>query len=369
MPEQMKKITGTKPSRRSFRTQRRSKKVGLPPGTLVHVGAEHDEKVTISVIDYDAGDIREIETAQVEDLGQFKKSSSVTWINVSGVHDVKLVEKIGQVFDIHPLVLEDIVNTSQRPKADISSEYTFIVFKSLDYNEDTGDIIPEQLSLILGSNFLLSFQERPGDPFDPIRERIRSSAGRVRKSGADYLAYCLIDACVDHYFVALESMAERVELLEERLVTDPKKDLLSEIHRLKVDMIFLRRSVWPMREVISRLAAGDSNFVEESTLPYLRDVYDHTVHVVDTMETYRDIVSGMLDIYLSSVSNRLNEIMKVLTIISTIFIPLTFLSGWYGMNFKNMPELSWEWGYPMVMGIALTVVAVMLAFFRRKRWI
>lgn len=343
--------------------------MGLPPGTLVHIGKESTEKVTISVMDYDAAGVRELSVSDVEELRQFKESPSVTWINVDGVHDVKLVEQIGKIFDIHPLVLEDIVNTTQRPKTDVSGEYTFIVFKTLEYNEDTGEIIPEQVSLILGANFLLSFQERPGDPFDPIRDRIRAGAGRTRKAGADYLAYCLIDAAVDHYFVVLETIAERIELLEEQLVKDPKRELLSEIHRLKVDMIFLRRSVWPMREVINRLASGDSAFVREATLPYLRDVYDHTIHVVDTMETFRDIVSGMLDIYLSSVSNKLNEIMKVLTIIATIFIPLTFLSGWYGMNFKDMPELGWRWGYPMVIVIALTMATTMLVFFRRKKWI
>lgn len=368
MPERTGK-RDSKPQRRILKNRRRSKKVGLPPGTLVHIGKESQEKVSISVMDYDPDGVRESSVSDVEELGHFKESSSVTWINVDGVHDVKLVEKIGKIFGIHSLVLEDIVNTTQRPKTDVSGEYTFIVFKTLECNEDNGEIIPEQVSLILGGNFLLSFQERPGDPFDPIRDRIRAGAGRTRKSGADYLAYCLIDAAVDQYFVVLESLADRIELLEEQLVKEPKRELLSEIHRLKVDMIFLRRSVWPMREAINRLASGDSAFVQEATLPYLRDVYDHTIHVVDTMETFRDIVSGMLDIYLSSVSNKLNEIMKVLTIIATIFIPLTFLSGWYGMNFKDMPELSWRWGYPMVIVIALTMATTMLVFFRRKKWI
>jgi magnesium transporter len=369
MPELTSRPKDSKPTRRSLKNRRRSKKVGLPPGTLVHIGKESKEKVTISVMDYDPDGVRESSIANVEELGQFKESSSVTWINVDGVHDVNLVEKIGKIFCIHPLVLEDVVNTTQRPKTDVSGEYTFIVFKTLEYNEEDGEIIPEQVSLILGANFLLSFQERHGGPFDPIRNRIRSGAGRTRKAGADYLAYCLIDAAVDQYFVVLESLAERIELLEEQLVAEPNRELLSQIHNLKVDMIFLRRSLWPMREVINRLASGDSGFVQDATLPYLRDLYDHTIHVVDTLETFRDIVSGMLDIYLSSVSNRLNEIMKVLTIIATIFIPLTFLSGWYGMNFKDMPELGWRWGYPMVIAIALTVAVTMLVFFRRKKWI
>ncbi len=369
MPESTRRPNGAKAPRRGFKDQRRSRKIGLPPGTLVHIGAKREEKVTISVIDYDPNSVREQEISNVEDLKQFKNSPSVTWVNVNGVHDVKLVENVGVIFDIHPLALEDIANTTQRPKVDIFGDYTFIVLKTIEYNEDTGETIPEQLSLILGANFLLTFQESPGDPFNHIRDRIRSSVGRLRKSGTDFLAYSLIDASVDQYFVVLENLAERIEVLEELLVVDPKRELLSQIHRLKVDMIFMRRSIWPLREVINRLSVGDSVFVKDSTFPYLRDVYDHTVHVVETMETYRDIVSGMLDIYLSSVSNKLNEIMKVLTIIATIFIPLTFLVGWYGMNFKDMPELSWRWGYPMVIAITLVVSAGMIAFFKGKKWI
>jgi len=369
MSEIARKPKTSRLSRKSLRNHRRSKKIGLPPGTLIHVGAESEEKVVVSVIDYDSTEVSESEITNIEDLAKYKDSKAVTWINVSGVHDVKLVEKIGEIFNIHPLVLEDIVNTSQRTKIEISPDYAFMVFKALEYKEETAEIIPEQLSLILGKNFLLSFQERPGDPYDPIRQRIRASAGRLRKSGPDFLAYSLIDASVDQYFLVLEALAEKIEMLEDRLVADPQRELLAHIHSLKVDMIFLRKSVWPLREVINRMSLGDLGLVQDSTIPYLRDIYDHTVHVIDTMETYRDIVSGMIDIYLSSVSNRLNEIMKVLTIIATIFIPLTFLAGWYGMNFKDMPELNWKWGYPMVIGVALTISAIMFVFFRRKKWI
>ena len=202
-----------------------------------------------------------------------------------------------------------------------------------------------------------------------MRERLKGGNVRIRKSGADYLAYCLIDTVVDNYFAILEKLSEKMEVLEEELVKNPGRETLQGIHRMKTDMIYLRRSIWPLREVVNTLGRGESALIKDSTLPYLRDVYDHTIHAIDTLETFRDIVSGMLDIYLSSVSNRLNEIMKVLTIIATIFIPLTFLSGWYGMNFKDMPELAWRWGYPMVICIALTVAAIMLIYFKRKKWL
>jgi len=348
---------------------KRSKKIGLPPGTLVHVGEALSEKVRISVIDYDETSCQEKEVANVSDLAPYRESRTTTWINVDGIHDVTTVEALGELFHLHPLVLEDIVNTTQRPKIEDAGDYLFIVLKVLDYNEESDEITLSQLSLILGPTVLISFQEREGDLFNPVRERLKGGNVRIRKSGADYLAYSLIDTVVDNYFAILERLAEKMEVLEEQVVKNPGRETLQGIHRLKTDMIYLRRSIWPLREVVNTLDRGDSALIKDSTLPYLRDVYDHTIHAIDTMETFRDIVSGMLDIYLSSVSNRLNEIMKVLTIIATIFIPLTFLSGWYGMNFKDMPELAWRWGYPMVIGIALTVATTMLIYFWRKKWL
>jgi magnesium transporter len=348
---------------------KRSKKIGLPPGTLVHVGEEFIEKSKISVIDYDETSCREKEIMNVSDLAPFKDGRTTTWINVDGIHDVTSVEALGELFHLHPLVLEDIVNATQRPKIEDAGDYLFIVLKVLDYNEESDEITLTQLSLVLGSEVLLSFQERQGDLFNPVRERLKGGNVRIRKSGADYLAYSLIDTVVDNYFAILEKLSEKMEVLEEELVKNPGRETLQGIHRMKTDMIYLRRSIWPLREVVNTLGRGESALIKDSTLPYLRDVYDHTIHAVDTLETFRDIVSGMLDIYLSSVSNRLNEIMKVLTIIATIFIPLTFLSGWYGMNFKDMPELAWRWGYPMVIGIALAVATTMLIYFWRKKWL
>lgn len=356
------------PLTRKAPSAKRSKKAGLPPGTLVHVGERRTDKVKISVVGYDESRFIEQEVTDIGQLTGFLTTYAVTWINVAGLHDVDIIEQVGERFRLHPLVMEDILNTTQRPKAEDLDDYLFIVFRALEFDEKTSDIHSEQVSLILGSNFLISFQEQGTNLFEAIRERIRAGRGRLRKSGSDYLAYSLLDAIVDNYFVILEKLGEQIELLEEELVTQPTPDTLKVIHKLKIHMIFMRKSVWPLREVINRLLDGESRLIEQSTIPYLRDVYDHTIHAIDTMETSRDIISGMLDIYLSSVSYRLNEIMKVLTILATIFIPLTFLSGWYGMNFKTMPELEWRYGYVMVICIAISIVVTMLTYFKRKHW-
>jgi magnesium transporter len=290
-------------------------------------------------------------------------------MNVDGLHQVEILEKLGECYGLHPLVLEDILNTDQRPKMEDYGEYIYIVLKALDYNDKSNEIETEQISLILGSNFVFSFQEREGDTFDPIRERIKTGKGRIRRMGADYLAYALLDSIIDNYFIILEKLGEKIELLEEKLVTQPAPETLRTIHYLKREMIFLRKAVWPLREVINGLERGESSLIKESTRVYLRDVYDHTIQTIDTIETHRDMVSGMLDIYLSSVSNRLNSVMKVLTIIATIFMPLTFLAGVYGMNFKYMPELEWRWGYPFIWLIMVGIGVLMLIFFRKKKWL
>jgi magnesium transporter len=351
------------------RIKKRSKKAGLPPGTLVHIGEQKAEEVRITVIDYDEARFQEKEIKTVEECFLFKDKPTVTWINVDAIHQVEVLELLGECFGLHPLVLEDILNTDQRPKLEDFSDYIFVVLKTFSYNDQSDELEPEQISLILGPSFVLSFQERAGDVFDPIRERIRNGKGRIRRMGADYLSYCLLDSIVDHYFVVLEQVGEEVEFLEEELVTNPTPETLQTIHNLKRDMIFLRKSVWPLREVIGALERGELSLIRESTGIYLRDVYDHTIQVVDTIETFRDMISGMLDIYLSSVSNRMNEVMKVLTIIATIFIPLTLIAGIYGMNFQYMPELGWRWGYPVVWLVMLVIGVLMLVYFRRKKWL
>jgi magnesium transporter len=346
-----------------------SQKIGLPPGTLVHVGEKKTEQVRITIISYDEAQFQEKEAKRIEECFPYKDEPAVTWINVAGIHDVGIIERIGEHFHIHPLVLEDIVNTGQRPKMEDFEDYIFVVLKMLYCGEQNDEVSAEQVSLVVGPKFVISLQEKEGDVFDPVRDRIRGEKGRIRKMGADYLAYALIDTIVDNYFIILEQLGEKTEMLEEELVTNPTPDTLQIIHDLKREMIFLRKSVWPLREVISGLERADSSLIKESTGVYLRDVYDHTIQVIDTVETFRDILSGMLDIYLSSISNRMNEVMKVLTIIATIFIPLTLIAGIYGMNFQHMPELGWRWGYPMVWIVMILIGISMLVYFRRRRWL
>jgi magnesium transporter len=267
--------------------------------------------------------------------------------------------------------LEDILNTDHRPKVEDFGKYIYIVLKMLSYDNANNEVVSEQVSLVLGSNFVLSFQEdiTSGDVFNPIRERIRTDGSQIRTMGADYLAYSLMDIVIDNYFVVLETLGERIDDIEEELVTNPASQTLQGIHNLKKEMLYLRKSVWPLREVIYSLERSESQLVTKTTAVYLRDVYDHTIQVIDTIETFRDTVSGMLDIYLSSVSNRLNSVMKVLTVIATIFMPLTFLAGVYGMNFRHMPELEWTWGYPVVLLVMFSVGISMLVYFRKKKWL
>jgi len=350
-------------------SQRRSRKAGLPPGSLVHVGEKKAERTKITIIDYDEQNFQEKEAKTIEECFPFKETATVTWININGVHDSEVVSKIGTHFCIHSLILEDIMTTQQRPKIEDMGDYIYVVVRMLSYDGGKREVLSEQVSLIIGPNFVISFQENGGDVFNPVRDRIRTGKGRVRKMGPDYLAYSLLDSIVDNYFLVLEKLGEKVEFLEEELVSDPGRKTLQEIHVLKREMIFLRKSVWPLREVVSGLERAESSLIKQSTGIFLRDVYDHTIQVIDTVETYRDMLSGMLDMYLSSVSNRMNEVMKVLTIIATIFIPLTFIAGVYGMNFKYMPELEWPWGYFAILSFMAGIGVFMLILFKRKKWL
>ena len=355
--------------------KRLSKTAGLVPGTLVHVGKKRTEKVKITVFDYDEKQFQERAIDNVRKCFPYNKTDSVTWINIDGVHDLDIIRDLGTEFNIHPLILEDIVNTAQRPKMEDMGDYVFIVLKMIYQDDkDAGKINVEQVSLILGKNYVISFQEEEGDIFDPIRDRIRHAKGRIRKSGTDYLVYSLLDAIIDGYFSVLEGSGEKVEALEEILSSDPKPETLHIIHSLKRNNIFLRKSVWPLREIINGLLRSESPLIKKQTLLYFRDIYDHTIQVMDTIEATRDMVSGMLDVYLSSQSNKMNEVMKVLTIFAAIFIPLTFIAGIYGMNFNpqvspfNMPELNWRFGYFFALGLMIVVTLAMLAYFRRKKW-
>ena len=352
--------------------KRRSQKAWASPGKLVHIGEKTLGAPVITAFCYSEASASEHSPATAQQCAALRKPGTVTWINIEGLHDTGLIEQIGKEFGLHPLVLEDILNTDQRPKVDGMEGYLYIVMKMLSYDEEEEDgrIVSEQVSLVLGPDYLISFQEGlRGDLFDPLRDRIRSGKGRIRKMGPDYLAYGLIDGTVDNYFVITEKISERIERLEEAVLSEPDSETVHAIHHLKLSMLTLKKYIWPMREIISCLTKEESELIRDATIIYLRDVYDHIIHAIDTVETTREMLAGMLDIYLSSVSNRMNQVMKILTIIATIFIPLTFIAGLYGMNFKFMPELEWVWGYPMALGTMASVAATMVLFFRRKKWL
>jgi magnesium transporter len=346
-----------------------SKKAGLPPGTVVFVGEQKVEEIRITIIDYDEHQYAEREIKNIEECFPYKDTPSISWINIDGVHQVDVIEKLGAHFVLHPLLQEDVVNTHQRPKFDEFEDHLFIVLRMFFLNEEENELQGEQISLIVGANFVISFQERQGDVFDQVRERLRNGKGRIRKKGSDYLAYSLIDAIVDSYYNILEGLGEDIESLQEQLVAESKQEDLQIIQHLKRDMLFFRKSVWPLREVISGLAKSDSTLIKEDVLVYVRDVYDHVIQAIDTIETFRDMLSAMLDIYLSSVGNRMNQVMKVLTIIATIFIPMTFLAGIYGMNFKYMPELEWKYAYLVFWLVVVTVFIIMISLFKKKKWL
>ncbi|MBN1545679.1 MAG: magnesium/cobalt transporter CorA [Syntrophaceae bacterium] len=350
--------------------KKRSHKTGLPPGALVHIGEKWSEQTRISIMQYNEVTLREKELTDIRELPMPIDSSMTTWIHVDGLHDTLLLEQLGATFNLHPLILEDILNTDHRPKIEDMGPYIFLVLKCFAANTSpTAEIEPEQVSLVFGSHFVLSLEEKESKLLTPIRERLRQGKGKMRKAGADYLAHAILDAVVDSYFAVLEDIGDDIETCEDSLVSQPGSVVLERIHYLKRNMIILRKSVWPLREAVAALERSDSPLIDASTNIYFRDVYDHTIQVMDNIETYRDTLSGMLDIYLSSVSNRMNEIMKVLTIIATIFIPLTFLAGIYGMNFDYMPELRWRWGYFVVWGVMVVITLIMLRLFRKNKWL
>ena len=349
--------------------QIKAKKVGLPPGTLVHVGKQKTEKPVITLIDYDQERLETHEDISVDRASSFKETATVSWINLSGIHDVSLLEEFGKRFDFHPLALEDILNTQHRPKLEEFEGYSLIILKMLFFDDQGQAINTEQISLLLGPNYVISFQELEGDVFDGVRDRLQRSNGRIRHRGPDYLAYALIDSIVDSYFHILEKIGDQLVQLEEELISNPDSSMLTTIHHYKRELLLLRKSVWPLREVISQMHKEDSPLISEGTQIYLRDLYDHTVQVIDTLEMYRDTVTGLQDLYMSSVSNRMNEIMKVLTIMASIFIPLTFIAGIYGMNFEYIPELKWRYSYFVLWGFMASCAVAMLVYFRRKNWL
>lgn len=350
--------------------RRRSEKAGLPPGTLIHVGEKREGEVGLHLIHYGTDVLEEKSLSNFTEYENKEiKTEGIEWLDVVGLHDTALIEQIGKKFSIHPLALEDILNTEQRPKIDEYDDFLYIVLKMLDLDEETEALTIEQVSFILKENLVISFQERKGDVFDSVRERIRNTAGRFRKLGADYLLYALMDSVVDNYFVILEKIGEQVEETEELLLTHPDQETVRSIYRMKRELLTLRHAVWPLREAVSSIRKTEHILVQSQTQTYFSDLYDHVIQNIDTVENFRETVSGMLDLYLSSISNRMNEVMRVLTVIATLFIPLTFIVGVYGMNFKYMPELEWHWGYPFVWILMACIALVMMYWFKRKKWL
>jgi len=343
---------------------------GLPPGTLTApTGAIVPDGM--HVFRFTADDFEERRITSLDDLPA-RDGGGVLWVNVDGLGDVALMERLGAHFGLHPLALEDALHVPQRPKVEAYDDHIFFVTRILHLDRD---LEAEQISLFLGRDFLITFQEHPGDCLEPIRERLRKGVGQIRRQGADYLMYAIVDAITDHFFPLLEHLGEVVEALEDEVVENPVRATLGRVHDIKRHLLEMRRSVWPLREATNSLLRDESPFVGETARLYLRDCYDHTVQVLEVVETYRELAGGLMDVYLSSVSNKMNEVMKVLTVIATIFIPLTFIAGIYGMNFNpersplNMPELNWRWGYPAVWGVMVLVTIGMLIFFRRKGWL
>jgi magnesium transporter len=344
------------------------KQVGSAPGTLVYTGPEREAPVKLSLLEYDSESFEE-GILEHPDFQEISRRTRTTWVNVDGLNEVALIQEMGEAFGLHPLTLEDLVHIGQRPKLEEYDGYLFVVLRMLTLDAEGTRVYTEQVGVILGDGWVLSFQQHAGDVWNPVRERLRKASGRIRKRGADYLAYALIDAVVDHYFQILETMAETVEELEVAVLEDPKPDVMHRIHSLRQEMLVVRRAVWPLRELTNSLARTETGLIHDDTQVFLRDVYDHTVQVIDTTETLREVVSGLMDLYMSSVSNRMNEIMKVLTIMASIFIPLTFLAGIYGMNFQVMPELGLPWAYPALLAVMLAIGVALFLFFKKRGWL
>lgn len=370
-----KRKNGTKKALQSVRQMGRffknsSKKAGLPPGSLYYTGQRGEEPVSMQLFNYNSDGLEERELLTAADTFPYLHSTDTTsWININGVHNVTLVEEVCRHFGVHPLTIEDIVSTDQRPKIEESEGYIYVVLKMMEYDTEKDSAIIEQVSLILGKGFVLSFQEREGDTFHPVRERLRAGKGSIRKRGADYLLYALLDTVVDNYFVIMEKVGDSMAEIEEKLLINASKQSFDSVYNFKREMLAIRRSTWPLREVVYRLERDDMPLITKDTQLFLRDVYDHMIQVIDTVETYRDLLSGMVDLYHSTVSTRTNDVMKVLTLISTIFIPLTFIAGVYGMNFEVMPELQWRYGYAFTWVVMLLVAISMFWLFKRKNWL
>ncbi|MEX1002879.1 MAG: magnesium/cobalt transporter CorA [Crocinitomicaceae bacterium] len=343
-------------------------KIGAPPGSLVHIGKHRDESVKVSQLDFNETVLDEKSVDELADLAAAKENQTVSWVNVDGIHNASIIKNIGELFEIDALVLEDIMNTGHRPKVEEHENFTFIIIKMLHYNEQEEHIESEQVSIVLGKTFVISFQEKEGDVFDPIRDRIRKALGRVRQKGTDYLAYTLIDIIIDNYFNIIEILGDELEELEVQVLEKPNDALLNDLQWLKKELVKVRKAIYPLREMTRFLSTGGSLFLEKETLKYYRDAYDHSISVIDSIESYVEVTNSIRDLYMSNMSNKMNKIMKVLTIMASLFIPLTFIVGVYGMNFEYMPELAMRYGYFVVWGIMIVITGGMIYYFKKKDW-
>ena len=352
-----------KKHRKSYKTK------NLPPGTMAYTGRKTSAVTHIEIINYNQTSYNVVESKNIEDAFNFKEKETITWININGLNNIDAIETIGKHYNLHPLTLEDIVNTQHRPKLDEFNDYLFLVFKML-YHKNEGDLIYEHMSMVVGNGYVITFQESDGDVFDDLRERISNGKGRIRSSGSDYLMYAILDAVVDHYLTVIDFFGDKVEDLEDAVFQgEPNNNISNLIQEHKREILKIRRSIVPLKEVINRLDKVDIDIIEEKTRNFLRDLYDHIVQVNENIELYREMVWGLMDMYMTIISNKMNEVMKVLTIIATIFIPLTFIAGIYGMNFDNIPELHYRYSYYILWGVMVLIFILMLIYFRRKKWL
>jgi magnesium transporter len=359
-------------AKRHRHLQRRPKSTNAlnkAPGTAAYVGRKESDEIKLEVIDYNKENYERFVFDNVEASFNFENEESITWININGLSNTAKIEKLGKYYKLHPLIIEDIVNTNQRPKIDEYQDYLFIVAKMLYHKED-GILENEHISIVIGKDYVLTFQEADGDVFNGVRDRLKNSKGRLRNNGSDYLVFAILDAIIDNYFIVIEEISDKIEILEEQLfTTQPNDDITFEIQELKRTVLRIRRAVFPLREVISRLEKTDSTLIQEKTLNYIRDLYDHIIQVSENIEIYREMTWGLMDMYMTTISNKMNEVMKVLTIMASIFIPLTFMAGIYGMNFEYMPELQWKYSYFVLWGLMIMVFLGMIIYFKRKKWL
>lgn len=354
-------------NRKKKAKSKQTRRPGLAPGTLVFTGEKKIANANVLMLQFREDKL--IENFQKDAIPPPQQEALVTWYDVKGLHNVQLIEKLGLQYNVHPLVLEDILDTQQRPKFEEYENGIFITLRAFTFDQETQEITAEHIAIYAGEDFVLSFQELADDTFAPVRERIRISNGRIRKRGSDYLAYALVDSVVDHYFLVLDQIQETIEQLEDEVLNNPDRQSKERIHQLKLQVLQVRKYMLPLREAVNWFVKSDCPIIQESTELFVRDLYDHILQIIDMLDTYRDIMNGLYDLYLSEISYRTNSVMQLLTIISTIFIPLTFLVGVYGMNFKYMPELDWRYGYFFVWGLMVIMATIMLFIFRKKKWL